>query len=124
MANRAGTWTLKLDQQVTEQIRSAVVAGLSEAALDVLADANRTVPRESGDLERSGKVAVDAPRLLAVIGYGAGEEFKGYAIRQHEDLTLKHNAGRGAKWLERALNKAAHGPALATIARSIRRVTE
>ena len=123
MANRAGTWTLKLDQQVTEQIRSAVVAGLSEAALDVLADGNRTVPRESGALERSGRVDVDGQRLVAAIGYGSGTP-GGYAVRQHEDLTLKHDAGRGAKWLERALNKAAHGPALATIARSIRRVTE
>ena len=122
MGRSTGTWTLKLDQTVTEEVHAAVAAGLSEAVLDVLADGNRTVPTESGDLKQSGTVEVEARRLRARIGYGAGAPH-GYAIRQHEDLTLKHDPGRTAKWLERALNKAAHGPALATIARAIRRVT-
>ena len=43
-----------------------------------------------------------------------------YAIRQHEDLSYKHDAGRKAKYLEDPLNAAAKGPAKKIIERHLK----
>lgn len=67
--------------------------GLALAAEHVLEEANRTVPIEEGTLMRSG--STDAGELEASVFYTGP-----YAARQHEDMSLRHDAGRRAKWLE------------------------
>jgi hypothetical protein len=64
----------------------------------ILDTGNRHVPHELGDLERSGRVA--GPEDGEVVVYYDTP----YAVVQHEDLTLQHDAGRTAKWLENAVN--------------------
>lgn len=64
----------------------------------ILDSANRHVPHELGDLERSGRVA--GPEDGEVVVYYDTP----YAVVQHEDLTLQHDAGRTAKYLENAMN--------------------
>ena len=68
----------------------------------ILTMANRTVPIEEATLERSGGIDVDASRGVATIYYDTP-----YARRQHEDLSLKHDEGRRAKWLELAMKEEA-----------------
>src|SRR5690349_18292599 len=62
---------------------------------------NRTVPIEEGILQNSMTTAVDRAALTAAVGWGAGAA-RAYAVRQHEDTTLRHDPGRGPKWGELA----------------------
>lgn len=77
----------------------AVEKGLEAGADHLLEEANRKVPIETGDLARSGNIAVDGAAGEAAVGYNSV-----YAARQHEELTWQHDAGREAKWLENAMN--------------------
>jgi hypothetical protein len=61
----------------------------------VLQVARRRVPIEEGTLERSGTASVDENSLTAGVSFDTP-----YAVRQHEDMTLRHDAGRSAKYLE------------------------
>ncbi|MBT2381966.1 hypothetical protein J7E90_33015 [Streptomyces sp. ISL-111] len=63
-----------------------------------LEKANRRVPIEEATLERSGTATVDESTLTGAISYDTP-----YAIRQHEELGYRHDAGREAKWLERTM---------------------
>ena len=85
---------------VSQRVRQAAVEGLRDAAEHLLEYANRTVPIEEGTLMRSGQVDVDPETLEAAVSYSTP-----YAVRQHEDLTLRHDPGRRAKWLERSLQE-------------------
>lgn len=78
--------------------------GLQLALVETLGRSNAQVPHEEGDLERDGGVSLDDDRLLGAVSYGRNADTKDYAERQHEDMTLKHDAGRNAKFLENALN--------------------
>lgn len=71
--------------------------GLYAAGEHVLGVSNRQAPIEEGDLIRSGGVSQDDAGQTA-ISYDTP-----YAVRQHEDMSLKHDAGRNAKFLEKAL---------------------
>lgn len=73
--------------------------GLLLAGEHVLGVSNDHVPHEEGTLERSGKASVDEAKLRAAVSYDTE-----YAIAQHEDLTMRHDPGRNAKFLENALN--------------------
>ncbi|MEV0445962.1 hypothetical protein AB0I84_31515 [Streptomyces spectabilis] len=72
--------------------------GLRLAAEHVLEVSRRRVPIEEATLERSGTATVDEQTLTAVVSYDTP-----YAIRQHEELAYRHDAGRTAKYLERPL---------------------
>ena len=74
--------------------------GLKDGADFLLEEANRGVPLEESTLEKSGKASVDAEKLVAAVSYDTP-----YARRQHEELTLRHAAGRRAKWLQLALTE-------------------
>lgn len=74
---------------------SAVDAALFKGAEHILGESNKIVPHEYGDLERSGHVSVSDGQ--ASVYYDSV-----YARRQHEELTWKHDAGREAKYLEKA----------------------
>lgn len=86
-------------EQVTDEVRGDAAVGLFKAAEHVLQVSNSKVPIEEGTLERSGATSVDVANLKAAISYDTI-----YAPKQHEDLTLKHDAGRTAKFLENAMN--------------------
>jgi hypothetical protein len=60
------------------------------------------VPIEEGTLMRSGRSGVDDEELIGMVTFSARNDRDNYdyAVRQHEDLTLRHAPGRTAKFLE------------------------
>lgn len=93
-------------QQAREAKNAGAVEGIQLAALNALNVSNQQVPHEDGDLERDGAVSVEATRTgaRAALAYGRKADTKGYAVKQHEDMSLHHDSGRNAKFLENALN--------------------
>jgi len=85
-----------------ERVRAVLEHGSSvgsKKAAEHLLDVSQTlVPREFGELERSGEV-VKVPGGHSV-QYGGNPSEPIIAIVQHEDLTLQHPNGRQAKYLE------------------------
>lgn len=97
-------------QQVMGKLRAAQdravdggMRGISLALRNTLNVSNRQVPHEDGDLERDGATSVDPARKMGAIAYGRRAQTRRYAVVQHEDMTLKHDSGRNAKYLERAI---------------------
>ncbi|MDJ0027475.1 hypothetical protein QM583_10260 [Gordonia alkanivorans] len=86
------------DDDVLALIEEAVERGLQTGADLLLDESNRLAPIETGDLIRSGNTGVDSEE--AAVGYNTP-----YAIRQHEDLSYRHDSGREAKFLEKALHR-------------------
>lgn len=80
---------------VAKDVHNAAVLALDDAAEFLLEESNRTVPIEEGTLGRSGHVITDWDNAKSVVAYDTP-----YAVRQHEDTRLNHDAGRRAKWLE------------------------
>lgn len=78
--------------------------GLFLAGRNVLNVSNRQVPHEEGDLERDGAVVQGGAGEPVSITYGRSADTKDYAVKQHEDMSLRHDSGRNAKFLENALN--------------------
>lgn len=72
--------------------------GLREAVEFLLTEANKSVPHEDGTLERSGQASVAGTR-------GAVSYDTPYAVRQHEDMGLRHDGKGRAKWLETTLGR-------------------
>lgn len=95
--------------------RAGAVRGLRIAAEHVLTESRRVVPIEEATLERSGVATVDEQRLTAAVSYDTV-----YAVRQHEELSYRHDPGRTAKYLERPLTQEA-GTVAAIIAAQLRR---
>ncbi len=71
--------------------------GLTLATEFALGEARKKVPHEEGTLERSGRATVDD--LEGAVSFNTP-----YAVEQHENLTLGHDPGRTAKYLENAVN--------------------
>lgn len=90
-------------QRAKTHLLAGMLDGIDKAGEHVLGVSNDHVPIEEGTLERSGKVTttVDSsvPKVRASVSYDTP-----YAAKQHEDLTLKHDSGRNAKFLENAMN--------------------
>lgn len=83
--------------------RAGAERGLRIAAEHVLTESRKRVPIEEGTLERSGTATVDeSSSLTAAVAYDTP-----YAIRQHEEMTYRHDAGRSAKYLEGPLTEEA-----------------
>lgn len=80
---------------VEKAVREAEVEGLKKAMEHGLQASRAEVPHEEGTLERSGTASVDEADLTGAVSYDTE-----YAAVQHEDLTLKHDDGRKAKYLE------------------------
>ena len=78
--------------------------GLMRALRNVLDVSNKSVPHEEGDLERDGGISSDPDKLRGAVSYGRSADTKDYAVPQHEDMTMQHDAGRGPKFLENAIN--------------------
>lgn len=84
--------------------------GLRLGAEHLLKTSRDIVPIEEGTLETSGRVSVDPTGNRAAVSYDTP-----YAVVQHEDLTMNHDAGRHAKYLETPMNTEAD-----TIAKLVR----
>ncbi|MFI1701953.1 hypothetical protein ACH419_39235 [Streptomyces bobili] len=97
------------------RIRQGAARGLLLSAEHVLQKSQQVVPLDESPLMQSGTASVDEPSLTAVVSYDTP-----YAIKQHEDLTLRHAPGRTAKYLESPLN-ASRAEVAAIIAAQIRR---
>lgn len=98
-------------------VRKAAAEGLGDATEMLLEEANRTVPIEEATLMRSGVASVDDMKLRGAVSYDTP-----YAVRQHEDLRLRHDQGRRAKWLESTFKERGRS-ALGVVAAKIRAVT-
>lgn len=80
--------------------RLVVEKGTKKAADFILREANKTVPHDVGDLERSGKVVLHEDG--AAIQYDSP-----YALKQHESRKYKHQGAGRAKWLQLTLQEKA-----------------
>ena len=67
------------------------------AAEHVLGESTKVVPIEEGTLSRSGRTDTerDGATVVAAVSYGTPD-----AVRQHEDMSYRHDPGRTAKYLE------------------------
>ena len=79
-------------------VKRAAISALKDAAEHILNESNKEVPIDEGTLKNSGNTRIDTSSLEASINYDTP-----YAVRQHEDLTLKHKNGKKAKFLENAI---------------------
>ncbi|MGC5343646.1 hypothetical protein [Streptomyces sp. DT171] len=75
--------------------KAGAARGLRLGAEHVLQVSRGRVPIEEGTLERSGTATVDEQTLTAAVAYDTP-----YAVRQHEEMDYRHDAGRTAKYLE------------------------
>lgn len=93
-------------QGVRERKNAGAVEGIQMALLNVENVSNRQVPHEDGDLERDSTTSVEATAHGArgALSYGNRADTKDYAVVQHEDMSLHHDSGRNAKFLENAFN--------------------
>lgn len=84
--------------QVGALARAALEEALEDITEDCLTEANRTVPHGEGMLQDSGFAEVDG--LEGQVAYSTP-----YAVKQHEDPTLRHDAGRRDHWLSQAVEE-------------------
>lgn len=91
-------WTISTNKGINKAMQAAAIRGLSLGAEHVLGEARKTVPLEEGTLERSGATSTDPENLKAAVVFDTP-----YAVRQHEDMTFRHDPGRSAKYLETAM---------------------
>lgn len=106
--------------QIMNKIRAGEQRGLAQAAEnDVLAEAKRNVPVDSGRLRDSGQVKPTPDGGVAVtFGEGLPDD---RAVVVHEKTELHHGSGE-AKYLERAM-AARRAQVAETIANEIRKET-
>ena len=95
--------------------RAGCERGLLIGAEHLLGQARRLVPIEEGTLERSGATSIDPATLRAAVSFDTP-----YAVRQHEDLTYRHDSGRQAKYLEQPMSSE-RDVILAILATAVRR---
>jgi hypothetical protein len=100
------------------KIRAATVRGLALWAENLLSESRAIVPLDEATLSRSGVASVDEDELTAAVSYDTS-----YAVRQHEDMMLRHPGGRQAKYLEQPFI-ATKQLAAKIIANQIRKVTK
>ncbi|MFG2059667.1 hypothetical protein ACGFI9_37215 [Micromonospora sp. NPDC048930] len=95
------------DGFVLEWDGDRVLAELADASFDgtllagehLLQVSSGLAPHEEGDLERSGEVTSDRATGVVAVSFD-----RSYAVKQHEDLTLRHDEGRQAKYLEEPMS--------------------
>ena len=85
--------------RVLAELHGLAAEGLTLAAEHLLQVSRTEVPIEEATLERSGVASVDASQHRAAVSYDTQ-----YAVRQHEELTYRHDEGRKAKYLEDPMN--------------------
>lgn len=93
-------WKVDGRSSASAELRRAAEAAVADAAEYLLEESNRTAPIEEGTLVRSATATADGLR-------GAVAWDTPYAVRQHEDLTFRHDSGRRAKWAEQTFREQA-----------------
>lgn len=111
----ANGWNFQPNSTILARINRGAAKGVQMAAEHVLGEANEKAPIEESTLIRSGVASSDPETLRGAVSYDTP-----YAVRQHEDMALRHDAGREAKWLENTINAEADN-VRTIIADSIRR---
>ncbi|MEV0619598.1 hypothetical protein AB0I81_40210 [Nonomuraea sp. NPDC050404] len=92
---------LKLNiKAITAKEKDGAVKGLRIALEHLLGESRKIVPLEESTLSDSGVPSIDEKNLKGAVSYDTP-----YAVRQHEDMTLKHDEGRSAKYLEGPLRE-------------------
>lgn len=92
-----------LDMSVAlDGVKAKAMAALMNAGEFLLQQANETIPFDTGDMARSGKVTADPANNRVVVSYDTP-----YAPAQHEDTRIEHRNGRRAKWLQKTLTEQA-----------------
>lgn len=91
-------WKVSINPRAKDVLNGSANRGVALAAEHILGESNKKVPIEEGTLERSGTVSTDPGNFTAAVSYDTP-----YAVRQHEDMTLRHDSGRSAKYLENAM---------------------
>lgn len=109
-------------RQIQADQRKGARRGVELALRNVLNVSNSQVPHEEGDLERDGDTSMEDERPRGAVAYGRDPENRIKAVVQHEDMSLKHDPGRNAKYLERAL-ASERARSSAIIAQQIRKAT-
>jgi hypothetical protein len=79
-------------------VSAELTRGLVLATEFLLTEANKHVPHDEGVLERSGEASNEGH--LGAVSYDTP-----YAVRQHEDTTLRHYGKGEAKWLENTFTR-------------------
>ena len=94
---------------------NAAGAAAVKAGAEIILEASRPqVPRDTGEMQASGKVTSEG--LVAAISYTRySPEGYNVAARQHEDLTLNHPRGGNAKFLEGPMHSEAPAVAAAIV---------
>lgn len=93
------SWTFKPNRSIIARSHKGAVRGLALAGEHLLGEARKRVPIEEHILEESGAASVDEQNLRGAVSFDTP-----YAVRQHEDMHLRHDEGREAKYLENAFN--------------------
>ncbi len=94
MARDDGPYTLEWDdEECLARIGAATFHGRIKAAEHLLAVSSFKAPIEEGELARSGEVSDDGDTVAVSFD-------RPYAVRQHEELTWRHDEGKQAKYLE------------------------
>lgn len=106
--------------EVARRVVDAADRGLYMAGEHVLGVSNAQVPHEEGDFERGGAVTQDRDQHRVSVSY-RDTAFPGQAEWLHENLEIRHDAGRNAKFLENAVNSEAD-TAAAIIAQATKEV--
>ena len=86
-------------EAVLDAKREAKLLGLRLAGEHVLGVSNKSVPHEEGDFEASGAVSQDEATGTTAVSY-SDTAYPGQADDLHEDMTMSHDEGRHAKFLE------------------------
>lgn len=87
--------SVKMNTAVPKRMHEAAADALADILEDALRESNQVVPIEEATLQRSGFTELDRENLTGQVAYDTP-----YAVRQHEDPTLKHDAGRKDHYLE------------------------
>lgn len=91
-----------------DEAKVVLKMALYQEAQLIMKDSLRLVPVDTTALKQSGGIeppVTRGDRISVQMGYGGAAS--AYALKQHEDLTLRHKAGKQAKYLENPARKRA-----------------
>lgn len=86
--------TVKMNTAVPRKLHEAAADALDDVLEDALRESRDVAPIEESTLIRSGFTEVDRANLVGQVAYDTP-----YAVVQHEDPTLRHDAGRKDHYL-------------------------